>query len=252
MTAPPDFIGIGTHLSGALWWAGLLGDHPLVHAPADGQWPQDFFVPFCSRPMTDDDVAAYHARFPRRGPGVVGEWSQRYLYDAWTLPLLRRAAPDARLLVMLRDPAERYRAALSIRLGEEREHGKWISMTDFVHRARYATQLQTLFAFFDPAQVLVLQYEQCLAAPLAQYERTLRFLGVEPGRAPQRIRRLQRRRRLRLRPVRPTPKDQRTVELWPDVLTALRTELAPEIAALEQLAPEVDTRLWRDFWSTAA
>jgi len=266
VSAPPDFIGIGTHLAGGLWWADLLGDHPLVHGPADGDWSQEFFSPFCARPMQDADVAAYHARFARRGPGVVGEWSPRYLYDAWTLPLLRRAAPEAKLLVLLRDPVERYQSALSYRLAEERRHGKWVSMTDVVHRGRYASQLRALYAFFDPGQVLVLQYEQCLAEPLAQYERTLAFLGVEPGDPPRRIRQLQRRRTNPgltrravaalgieqsapaelLRRIR-TGRARVPVELWPDVLAALRTELEPEIADLATLAPEVDTALWTGF-----
>jgi hypothetical protein len=266
VSGAPDFIGIGTHLAGGLWWAELLGDHPLVHGPADGDWSQDFFSPFCARPMQDADVADYYARFPRRGPGVVGEWSPRYLYDAWTLPLLRRAAPEARLLVLLRDPVERYQSALSYRLAEERRHGKWVSMTDVVHRGRYASQLRALYAFFDPAQVLVLQYEQCLAQPLAEYERTLRFLGVAPGDPPRRIRRLQRRQTSPglsrravaalgieqsapaewLRRVR-TGRARVPVELWPDVLAALRTELEPEIAELVELVPQIDTRLWTGF-----
>ena len=63
MSAPPDFIGIGTHLAGGLWWADLLGDHPLVHGPADGDWSQEFFSPFCARPMQDADVAAYKPKY---------------------------------------------------------------------------------------------------------------------------------------------------------------------------------------------
>jgi hypothetical protein len=266
VSGAPDFVGVGTHLAGGLWWAELLGDHPLVHGPATGGWSQDFFSPFCARPMQDADVAAYHARFPRPGSGVVGEWSPRYLYDAWTLPLLRRAAPGAKLLVLLRDPVERYQSALSYRLAEDRRHGKWVTMTDVVHRGRYASQLRALHAFFAPEQVLVLQYEQCLAQPLAQYERTLAFLGVEPGEPPRSIRRLQRRQTrpglsrravgaLRIEQSAPaewmrrirTGRARVQVELWPDLLAALRTELEPEIAELARMVPEIDTRLWTGF-----
>jgi hypothetical protein len=235
VSAPPDFIGIGTHLAGGLWWADLLGDHPLVHGPADGDWSQEFFSPFCARPMQDADVAAYHARFPRRGPGVVGEWSPRYLYDAWTLPLLRRAAPDAKLLVLLRDPVERYQSALSYRLAEERRHGKWVSMTDVVHRGRYASQLRALHAFFDPGQVLVLQYEQCLAEPLAQYERTLAFLGVGDE-VPRDVSQ-----------TRGESMEGDKEPLWPELVLALRTVLDPEVRELAALVPDVDLTLWPHF-----
>jgi hypothetical protein len=139
-------------------------------------------------------------------------------------------------------------------------------MTDVVHRGRYASQLRALYAFFDPAQVLVLQYERCLTAPLAEYERTLAFLGVEPGSAPRSIRRLQRRQSspgLSRRAVAALGVEQsapaewvrrvRTgrarvqVELWPDLLAALRTELEPEIAELSRMVPEIDTGLWTGF-----
>jgi len=266
VSGPPDFVGIGTHLAGGWWWADLLGAHPQVHPPADGEWSQEFFSPFCARPMQDADVVAYHARFPRPAAGVVGEWSPRYLYDAWTLPLLRRAAPDAKLLVLLRDPIERYQSALSYRLAEERRHGKWVSMTDVVNRGRYASQLEALYAFFAPEQVLVLQYEQCLAEPQAQYERTLAFLGVDATILPRGVRRLQRRQARPgvarraiaaldlersapaewVRRVR-TGRPRVHVELWPDLLAALRFELQPEVAALARLAPEVDVRRWSGF-----
>ena len=37
--------------------------------------------------------------------------------DAWALRLIRRAAPDAKLLVLLRDPIERYRSGILHRAG---------------------------------------------------------------------------------------------------------------------------------------
>ena len=62
--------------------------------------------------MPADFVERYHRNFPRPAGGVTGEWTPRYMYDHWSLRLLRRAAPEARILVILRDPIERYRSAL--------------------------------------------------------------------------------------------------------------------------------------------
>lgn len=263
-SGPPDFIGIGTHLAGVVWWAGLLGQHPQIHLPADGRWNQDFFTPFCARPMGEDDIAAYHLRFPRTGSGIVGEWSPRYLYDAWTPRLLQRAAPDAKLLVLVRDPVERYLSSLEYRLARERRHGKWVSMVDIVYRGRYASQLRALYEYFDPEQVLVLQYEQCRARPLEQYTRMLDFLGVDQTAIPGDVRTLERRRgrpslatqvvnMLGLQDSAPVEwvRERRTgvprvhVELWPDALDMLRSELQPEIDELGRLAPELDLSLWR-------
>ena len=52
----------------------------------------------------------YWRYFPRPDGGVSGEWTPGYLIDFWTPELIARAAPDARVLVLLRDPLERFRS----------------------------------------------------------------------------------------------------------------------------------------------
>src|SRR5690606_30308301 len=94
---PPDFIGVGALGSGTAWWHGLLLRHPDVTGPATGERALQFFAPFCDRELTDADVAAYHSRFEHRPGKVTGEWTGRYMQDAWTPPLLARVAPEARL-----------------------------------------------------------------------------------------------------------------------------------------------------------
>ena len=97
--APPDFVGIGAQRSGTSWWHGLIETHPHVHALG---WPFKELHFFDER--RDADARAYHELFRRPRGRLAGEWTPRYMYDAHTPALLRRAAPDARLLVMLRDP----------------------------------------------------------------------------------------------------------------------------------------------------
>lgn len=247
-TGPPDFVGVGTHLGGSRWWARLLAAHPDISGPAGGDWSLGFFEPFCAREMGEDDVAAYHAHFPRRPGAVVGEWSDRYALDPWTPPLLRRAAPDAKLLLVLRDPVERYRRQLSRRMGDPRPAGEPIYMSEDVHRGRYASQLRVLRAFFDPERILVLQWERCLRDPRGEYARTLRFLGVDDRFAPRRLRpsrlaeEVAPRVRRRLGLPAPAP-----VGLWPDIAATLRTEMTPEVEELRVLVPALDLGLWPAF-----
>jgi hypothetical protein len=262
----PDFIGIGTHLSGSDWWFDKLAEHPRITGPTGGEGSLGFFEPFCGHELADDDVDAYHARFPRRPGEIAGEWTPRYLFDAWTLPLLRRAAPEARLLVLLRDPIERYRLSLGYRLGERRPPDEVIIMAEAVHRGRYASQLRALTAFFDPERVLVLQTERCQLDPLGEYARTLRFLGLDDDFVPRTLRRRARGKTGPILPVavlrklglpeqvnldwlrrlrgRVVPVD---VELWPDLVASLRTELTPEVEALRELVPDLDLSLWPFF-----
>jgi Sulfotransferase family len=262
MPSPPDFIGVGALGSGTGWWHKLLLAHPEIRAPEDGRRALHHFDRFCATEMTDVDIAAYHAHFPRREGTITGEWTGRYLFDPWTPPLLKRAAPEAKLLVLLSDPIERYRATFADRLAK-REGDETIYMADVVDRRSYASQLARLDRFFDPAQVLVLQYERCRRDPAGEYRRTLEFLGVrDTAFLPRRV--LGRRAALAVAVARRlplpgatrrkvaerasgAPEAQATAPLWPDLEAALHTALDPQVARLDATVPGFDVSLWPNF-----
>jgi Sulfotransferase family len=106
------------------------------------------------------------------------------MLDAWTPRLLRRAAPDARLLVLVRDPVERFRSGRT--LAENRltvgSTARAAANAAF-GRGLYADQLLRVWRAFPPEQVLVLQYERCLRDARAELRRTFTFLGLDPAAA---------------------------------------------------------------------
>jgi len=263
---PPDFVGVGALGSGTGWWHAMLLAHREIRPPAGRRRALHHFDRFCAAEMTDEDVAAYHAAFPRRPGTITGEWTGRYMFDAWTPPLLRRAAPAAKLLVMLSDPIERYRTILTDRLAK-REGDETIYMADVVDRRSFAAQLARLRRFFDPERILVLQFERCRREPLTEYRRTLEFLGVrDRDFAPRRLRRkaagkpealhvelLVRlglpegtKRRITER-VTGRPVARETASLWPDVEAALHTALDPEVETLAATVAGFDVSLWPNF-----
>jgi len=97
--------------------------------------------------------------------------------------MLREAAPDCRIVVLLRDPIERYRSAQAHDDQRESLRGRRAE-TDMFARGFYARQLQRLHGSFAPDRVLTLQYEKCVADPAAQLARTYRFLGLPPHSLP--------------------------------------------------------------------
>jgi hypothetical protein len=252
---PPDFVGVGALGSGTGWWLSLLLAHPEIEPPDPKQRALHFFDRFCADEMSDADIAAYHARFPRRAGALSGEWTGRYMLDGWTPPLLKRAAPDAKLLVMLSDPIERYRAVFEQRqasLGA----GERLFMTDIVDRRCFGAQLARLHRFYDPERILVLQYERCRRDPRGQYRRTLEFLGVrDTSFEPRRLRRSTAERLLgRVAPrivaekLSGRPLSERaSAPLWPDLEAALHAALDPDVAELQRLVRELDVRLWPNF-----
>jgi hypothetical protein len=183
--APPDFVGIGTARSGTTWWCGLIQAHPGV-ARADGA-PKEthFFDRFWTGECTDLDLAAYQAYFPRPAGAIAGEWTPGYLADPWTPPLLRRAAPDARLLVLLRDPVERFRSERAATADEATTTGLTprAAANAAYQRGVYVDQLLRLLRAYPREQVLVLQLERCVRDPDTELRRTFTFLGLDPDAA---------------------------------------------------------------------
>ena len=229
-------MGVGTQRSGTTWWFRMLSQHPGIKAPPGRRKELHFFDRYCVREMTDADVAEYHEIFSRKRGQLAGEWTPRYMSDVWTPRLLQRAAPDARLLVLLRDPIERFRSGVQHQQSRKPGRAAETNTTDSVERGRYASQLERLHEYFAPERILVLQYEQCRADPVAHYRRTLRFLGVDDELPPPDFDR-----------ERGTSMASSKAELWPDFKEALRVTLEPEVARLRTLVPDIDLSLWPNF-----
>lgn len=230
VVAPPDFVGVGAQKAGTTWWHGLVADHPQIHARADVPKELHFFERFWAEPLGDEDVAAYHRWFARPAGMLSGEWTPRYLYDFWAPPLLARAAPDAKLLVLLRDPVERYRSGMA----RDRSRGAPsvpLVAQDAFHRGLYGAQLARLLRHVDRERLLVLQYERCVAGPHVELERTYRFLGVDPSHRPGRLREQVGAR---------VPK----VELPGHALRSLQAAYRSDAEVLFGLFPELDPSLW--------
>jgi hypothetical protein len=232
----PDFIGVGAQRCGTTWWFKTLLGHPQIRGPVVPGKEMHFFDRFCAFEMHDADMEGYYDLFERDPGQVAGEWTPRYMSDVWTPRLLRRAAPDAKLLVLLRDPIERYRSGVLHRLMRAPEHRREMIAADAVERGRYATQLARLRSFFPAEQILVLQYEKCRLDPKGQYRRTLQFLGVADDHEPEGVER-----------PRGTTTEAGKRPLWPALSEALLHTLEPEVARLATLVPGIELDLWPNF-----
>lgn len=235
VTGPPDFVGVGTNKSGTTWWHRLLGLHPSVHVDPERPKELHHFDRFWNEPFSDDDVAAYHRRFPRPPGSVVGEWTPRYAADVWVPPLLHRAAPEAAWIVMLRDPWARFVSEVTA----ARRRGTAVPLNRLpdlaLARSRYAEQLRRLRDAHPHERLLVLQYEQCRADPVAQLHRTQHFVGLEPWTpGDDEVRRLVN--------AATEPPGELPAELRTGVLDALAQDLAELLAGPD--GETIDPSLW--------
>jgi hypothetical protein len=232
---PPSYVGVGTARSGTSWWDQLINEHPQVRRLPTTPKETHFFDHLWQEDLRPGDVARYHALFARPEGTVAGEWTPGYMLDAWTPALLRQAAPRARILILVRDPVERFRSGRT--LAESRftvgSTARAAANAAF-SRGLYADQLLRVWRAFPREQVLVLQYEQCVADPGRLLERTFLFLGLEPvtldaGELGQR--------------VNASPGGKVTLATWQRQELAAR--YAPENKRLARLLPDLDLSLWQ-------
>jgi Sulfotransferase domain len=235
-TGSPDFIGVGVQRSGTTRWFNLIASHPEV-AQSETSKELHYFDRFYASEFTFSDVARYHQHFPRPDGCKAGEWTPLYISAPWIPRLLAVAAPDARLLVLLRDPLERYLSGLQLSARVASRRGVPLSRfapLEAFMRGFYHAQLVGLLRYFDRSQVLVLQYERCTRDPLPELRRTFEFIGLTDIEfVPD----------LDAHPQRSLEKSA----LDPDTREAYVRAYSDDVLSLIDSFPEIDVRLWPNF-----
>lgn len=232
---PPDYVGIGTSRSGTTWWDSLIQAHPRVYRAPGVPKELHYFDRFWNADFGAAAALAYHDFFPRREGHRAGEWTPGYILPFWTPPQLVAAAPEARFLVLVRDPVERFLSALT--LTENRLTFSWKgrgAVNGAYLRGLYADQLERLWQFVPRDRVLVLQYERCVREPVAELRRTFAFIGLDQEPASRIV-----------ADLRVSAGRVEKVALTDDQRRILLERYRPENARLAALVPEVDLDLWQ-------
>jgi len=219
----PDFLIIGAKRSGTTTLFRSLQSHPdvlgLFPASQDKKSPHYFDLDY------QQGERWYRSFFPtereRRKPDgterISGEASPYYLFHPLAPARIAAAVPDARLVVLLRNPVDRafshhwdrvkngiedlsFEEAIAAedeRLAGEQERlvqdaayrSHAYEHFSYVRRGRYAEQLERVFAGTPRGRVLVLRSEDLYAEPQAAFDEALAFLGLAPHR-PERFEKL--------------------------------------------------------------
>ncbi len=181
VTGLPDFVGVGAQKAGTSWWLRLLTSQAGVHNEPGFRKERHFFDRFFDASLSDDDLEEYRRWFPRPPGTLAGEWTPCYMFHFWVPPLMSSALPDAKLLVLLRDPVERYVSGLTHDRGE-REVVGYSRADEAFARGLYGAQLERLRAWVPADRILVQQFERCRVDVRGELRRTLSFLGVDTER----------------------------------------------------------------------
>jgi hypothetical protein len=204
MRALPDFVIIGTMKGGTTSMFQYLAQHPQVNPPFRKE------IKFFDIHYTKG-LGWYRAHFPMKikmkDGMVTGEATPYYLFHPLAANRMATLIPDAKLIIMLRNPVDRtyshyshikrvgreplsFEDALAAepdRLAGEVEkiigdpnystfmHGHY----SYLARSRYVEQLPHWLEGFSREQMLILPSEEQTLTPAVTFQKAINFLGLK-------------------------------------------------------------------------
>jgi hypothetical protein len=204
----PDFFVIGAPKAGTTGLYAALARHPqlflspvkepkffLCDGPPPSQGGPGDAHSYREWVWRGDD---YERLFDAAPAGSKkGEATPLYLADPAAIDRIHRAVPDARLIVILRDPVDRaysnwahlwadglepigdFTAACAEE--ENRVRAGWAPFWRYRALGLYGRQLSRLYSVFPRQQVLVLRYKWMVEEAPRTLDAVCRFLGVDEG-----------------------------------------------------------------------
>jgi Sulfotransferase family len=206
--ALPDFFIAGAPKAGTTALHAALARHPSLYMSAVKE--PKFFLTDGPPPTQGGpgDVktyrehlwrrADYEALFERAPAGALrGESTPFYLYSHEAQWRIRALIPNAKLIVVLRDPVERahsnwthlWSAGLdpiadfveACAAEDRRVAAGWADFWRYTRLGMYGTQLEHLYSIFPPEQVMLFRYRALLTDPAGVLDAVCEFLGVQQG-----------------------------------------------------------------------
>lgn len=209
----PNFFVIGAMKAGTTSLYQYLRQHPSVFMSTVKE-PHYFAFPN-SRPvfsgpgdreaadaMLVTDRRKYLALFRGADPGQLsGEASAMYLYVPESADRIKAEVPDAKIIAILRNPADRAYSsylhlvrdgresvdafASAVTLERDRIANGWMPIWHYTNAGRYVTSLAHYLHVFGKSQVKVLLYEDLVQDGTKAAQELFAFLGVDDRFVPE-------------------------------------------------------------------
>ncbi|GJM15323.1 MAG: hypothetical protein DHS20C13_06500 [Thermodesulfobacteriota bacterium] len=242
----PDFVGISSPKAGTSWWYSLILDHPQVQENRLNEKELAYFYHYGLDEINQEAISTYRQAFAAPKGSISGEWSPSYLWFPLALENLFKTVPETKILIMLRNPIDRYLSHLNQasidskhRFGDNEEMSYlmetfWAYPDSFLQSC-LSTQLKKLLSYYDRSQILLLQYEKCKKNTQKEISRTYKFLGIDDSYQPNEQDKLVNKRKYILEDL--NSKQRKTLAQY----------YMDEVDQTVKMFPEIDVNLWEDF-----
>jgi hypothetical protein len=246
----PDFIGLGAPKAGTSWWYSLLKEHPQVVENRLGIKELHYFLHFNNDELDGSYFDTYKQAFASPRGAICGEWSTPYLNHPFCIESIAKAAPNSKILVLLRNPIDRMISHLNhvllnrakkFNLDSEKQYifKTYSIYPEAILHSLYSFGLSRLLRHFDRSQILILFYEKCQTKPVQEIGRTYDFLGIDSDYIPE--------------------KNSSQINKQSYIIDTLTNEERQEerqylaeyfrndVKVVKQMFPELDFTFWSDF-----
>src|SRR3712207_520496 len=171
----PAWLGIGAQRSGTTWFTDLLTQHPQVGLGTNGKKEQHLLHKVADGVV---EPSEYLDLFPEDGVRR-GDWTPQYLRHASAPAAAARWVPQAPVLVLLRDPVERFRSAMRLAATRGKSWPYPVPITVQTWTGFYADQLAAWASHVGRDRMVVMVYEDVRRDAQAAVDEVWRRLGVE-------------------------------------------------------------------------
>ena len=209
----PNFLIIGAAKAGTTALYSYLKQHPQIYMSPE---KEPHFFAFEGEKLNFGgtagdrewlnrnaitDIKTYQQQFQKVSQQIaIGEASALYLYIPKAAERIRHYIPNAKLITILRNPAQRAYSAFLFQMRDSLEpitdftqalqeektriQNNWVPIYYYQQMGFYYAQLKRYFDIFDREQIKVYLYEDFSANPMSIVQDTFQFLGVDDTFAP--------------------------------------------------------------------
>lgn len=200
----PNFLIIGAAKAGTSSLHYYLSQHPQIFMPTLKE-PKFFALEGEELNFQNPDQAINHdsithiSGYQDLFKGVtdeiaIGEASPIYLYREKAAQRIKHYVPDAKLIVILRNPVERAFSCYthlrregyetltfekSLEMEKQRVHNNWAHLWHYQTAGFYTKQLKPYFSLFDREQIKILFFDDLCRDSLSLLQEIYQFLGVD-------------------------------------------------------------------------
>jgi hypothetical protein len=182
----PNLLGIGAAKAGTTWLAGLMAAHPQVYMPAQKELNALHYEDL------DQRLGEYMAYFDRAaGEPIRCDFSVRYLASPRAAGAAARLTPDAKLLLIVRNPIDQIQSHYwHLRRQNFHQAAPVTPAPDLfealerfpellLEPALYGKHIERWLRLFPEAQLLVLDHEELKGDLDGTMARVCDFIGVD-------------------------------------------------------------------------